>query len=103
VSTVLNELQLDALTEMVNIGVNRAAAGLREMVGEQVHLSVPQVTLVARDSDPSQFAMWGLVLIATPAAMYVSAGADSPPARLCRRRSASTRASSSRIPNGLAT
>ena len=49
-STVLNELQLDALTEMVNIGVNRAAAGLREMVGEQVHLSVPKVTLVTRDN-----------------------------------------------------
>jgi chemotaxis protein CheC len=49
VSTVLSELQLDALTEMVNIGVNRAAASLREMVGEQVHLSVPQVTLVSRD------------------------------------------------------
>jgi chemotaxis protein CheC len=49
VSTILNELQLDALTEMVNIGVNRAAASLREMVGEQVHLSVPKVTLVSRD------------------------------------------------------
>ena len=46
---ILNELQLDALTEMVNIGVNRAAASLREMVGEQVHLSVPEVTLVSRD------------------------------------------------------
>ena len=47
-STVLTELQLDALTEMVNIGVNRAAASLREMVGEQVHLSVPKVDLVTR-------------------------------------------------------
>ncbi len=49
-ATILNELQLDALTEMVNIGVNRAAAGLREMVGEQVHLSVPKVSLVSRES-----------------------------------------------------
>ena len=47
--TVLTELQLDALTEMVNIGVNRAAGSLREMVGEQVHLSVPKVSLVSRD------------------------------------------------------
>jgi chemotaxis protein CheC len=47
--TILTELQLDALTEMVNIGVNRAAGSLREMVGEQVHLSVPKVTLVSRD------------------------------------------------------
>jgi chemotaxis protein CheC len=46
---LLNELELDALTEMVNIGVNRAAASLREMVGEQVHLSVPKVELVGRD------------------------------------------------------
>ena len=48
-SELLNELELDALTEMVNIGVNRAAASLREMVGEQVHLSVPKVSLVGRD------------------------------------------------------
>ncbi len=48
-TTVLSELQLDALTEMVNIGVNQAAASLREMVGEQVHLSVPQITLVSRE------------------------------------------------------
>ena len=48
-TTVLTEIELDALTEMVNIGVNRAAASLREMVGEQVLLSVPKVTLVSRD------------------------------------------------------
>lgn len=48
-TTILTDLELDALTEMVNIGVNRAAASLREMVGEQVLLSVPKVTLVSRD------------------------------------------------------
>jgi chemotaxis protein CheC len=46
--TALTDLQLDALTELVNIGVSHAAASLREMVGEQVHLSVPTLTLVAR-------------------------------------------------------
>jgi chemotaxis protein CheC len=46
---VLTEFELDALTELVNIGVSRAAASLREMVGEQVHLSVPNVRLVGRD------------------------------------------------------
>jgi chemotaxis protein CheC len=47
--TVLTELQLDALTELVNIGVSRAAASLREMVGrQQVILSVPNVVLVGR-------------------------------------------------------
>jgi chemotaxis protein CheC len=45
---VLNELELDALTELVNIGVSRAATSLREMVKAQVHLSVPNVTLVTR-------------------------------------------------------
>jgi len=47
--TVLTELQLDALTELVNIGVSRAAASLREMIGrQQVILSVPNVVLVDR-------------------------------------------------------
>src|SRR5689334_24078023 len=47
-SDLLTELQLDALTELVNIGVSRAASSLREMVGAQVHLSVPTVTLESR-------------------------------------------------------
>lgn len=47
-SELLTELQLDALIELVNIGVSRAANSLREMVGEQVHLSVPNVSLETR-------------------------------------------------------
>ena len=47
-TTNLSELELDALTELVNIGVSRAATSLREMVGEQVHLSVPTVSLLSR-------------------------------------------------------
>ena len=47
---LLNELEIDALTEMVNIGVGRAATSLRDMVGEQVLLSVPRVNLVSRDT-----------------------------------------------------
>jgi chemotaxis protein CheC len=46
--TVLSELELDALTELVNLGVSKAAESLREMVGEQVHLSVPGVALIGR-------------------------------------------------------
>lgn len=49
-SDLLNELEIDALTEMVNIGVGRAATSLRDMVGEQVLLSVPKVALVSRDT-----------------------------------------------------
>jgi chemotaxis protein CheC len=44
----LTPLELDALTELINIGVSRSANSLREMVGEQVLLSVPSVRLVGR-------------------------------------------------------
>ena len=47
-TTILTEFELDALTELVNLGVSRAAANLRELVSEQVHLSVPNVMLVSR-------------------------------------------------------
>ena len=43
----LDELELDALTEVVNIGVSRAATSLRDMVGEQVFLSVPAVAITS--------------------------------------------------------
>ena len=49
VSIVLAELELDALTELVNLGVSNAALSLREMVREEVFLSVPNVTVVTRD------------------------------------------------------
>ncbi len=45
---VLDELEKDALAELVNIGVSRAASGLRAMVGEHVTLSVPSVEVVNR-------------------------------------------------------
>jgi chemotaxis protein CheC len=46
----LSELERDALTELLNIGVSRAAASLRKMVGEQVLLSVPSVEIVDRQA-----------------------------------------------------
>jgi chemotaxis protein CheC len=45
----LSELELDALTELVNLGVSTAALSLREMVREEVILSVPRVSLVSRE------------------------------------------------------
>lgn len=45
----LTDLQLDALTELVNLGVSNAALSLREMVREEVTLSVPKVSVVTRD------------------------------------------------------
>jgi chemotaxis protein CheC len=44
----LDDLEQDALTELVNIGVSRAAANLRKMVGSQVLLSVPSVEVIGR-------------------------------------------------------
>jgi chemotaxis protein CheC len=42
----LSEIERDALTELVNIGVSRAAASLRKMVGGEVLLSVPSVEVI---------------------------------------------------------
>ncbi len=44
----LDELERDALTEVVNIGVSRAASSLRKMVSRQVLLSVPSVEIVTQ-------------------------------------------------------
>jgi chemotaxis protein CheC len=48
-SIFLEELERDALTELVNIGVSRAASSLRKMVGQQVLLSVPSVEVMTRE------------------------------------------------------
>lgn len=44
----LSGLEQDALTELVNIGVSKAAVSLRKLVGEQVVLSVPSLELITR-------------------------------------------------------
>jgi chemotaxis protein CheC len=49
-ATGLSELEQDALAEIANMGVSRAAASLRQMVGEQVLLSVPAVSIVSRQT-----------------------------------------------------
>lgn len=46
----LSDLEVDALTELVNIGVSRAASSLRQMVGRPVVLSVPALEVVGRQS-----------------------------------------------------
>ncbi|SHG58943.1 chemotaxis protein CheC [Kaistia soli DSM 19436] len=50
INLTLDELERDALTELVNIGVSRAAASLRKMVGKQVLLSVPTVEVVTQQA-----------------------------------------------------
>jgi len=47
-ATELSEIEQDALAEIANMGVSRAAASLGQMVGEQVLLSVPAVNIVTR-------------------------------------------------------
>jgi chemotaxis protein CheC len=44
----LSELERDALTEIVNIGVSRAASSLRKMINDQVLLSVPSIEVVSQ-------------------------------------------------------
>jgi chemotaxis protein CheC len=44
---ILTDLERDALTEVVNIGVSRAASSLRKMIGEEVILSVPAIEIMA--------------------------------------------------------
>lgn len=45
----LTELELDALTELVNLGVSSAATNLSELVREEVLLSVPKACVVTRE------------------------------------------------------
>ena len=45
----LTELELDALTELVNLGVSSAATSLSELVREEVVLSVPKACVVTRE------------------------------------------------------
>jgi chemotaxis protein CheC len=52
-SLLLDDLERDALTELVNIGVSTAASTLRKMIGDQVLLSVPAVELLDRASAAS--------------------------------------------------
>jgi len=47
-AVMLTELESDALTEIVNIGVGRAASSLRKMIGDQVSLSVPAIEVVSQ-------------------------------------------------------
>ena len=46
----LTDIEKDALAEIANMGVSRAAVSLRQMVGEQVFLSVPAVNIVTREA-----------------------------------------------------
>ncbi|WKA30660.1 chemotaxis protein CheX [Bradyrhizobium roseum] len=46
----LTEIEQDALAEIANMGVSRAASSLRLLVGEEILLSVPSVKIVTRQA-----------------------------------------------------
>ncbi len=46
---ILNEFYLDAVAEVLNIGMGSAAASLSEMINDEVKLSVPAVEFVTRE------------------------------------------------------
>ena len=52
----LDELERDALTELLNMGVSRAATFLSKMVADQVALSVPSGAIVEREVAIAAFA-----------------------------------------------
>lgn len=54
-STWHDPQKLDALTELINIGVGRAAASLSDLVGQRVQLSIPQVHVCRGPESQSLF------------------------------------------------
>lgn len=48
-TVVLDDLEQDAIAELLNMGMGRAAAALSEMVHQEIGLSVPQVELLDQD------------------------------------------------------
>jgi len=52
----LTPRQLDALREVANIGAGHAATALSQMTGQQIMISVPQLTVTSIDEVPNQIA-----------------------------------------------
>jgi chemotaxis protein CheC len=48
--SALSEIEQDVIAEIANMGVSRAANGLRQMVGHEVLLSIPAVNVVPREA-----------------------------------------------------
>lgn len=48
----LTPMQIDALTEIINIGIGRAASSLSEIIGSHILLNVPQLELLPFDELP---------------------------------------------------
>lgn len=50
----LNDIELDALAEVFNLGVGQAAHALSQLAGEPVQLSVPKIALLTADEISAQ-------------------------------------------------
>ncbi len=52
-----NEAQIDALTEIINIGVGRAASSLSDLIGDRIELHVPLVGVGKMEAMAAKFAV----------------------------------------------
>lgn len=53
-NAILNEIQLDALGELLNIGMGAATASLSTMVRREVLLSIPVISVLSQHQVPNQ-------------------------------------------------
>jgi chemotaxis protein CheC len=56
---ILNEIELDALTEVFNVGVGQAAHALSQLAGSEVRLTVPLVEMVTKQGISDQVSRHG--------------------------------------------
>ncbi len=56
---ILNEMELDALTEVFNVGVGQAAHALSQLAGSEVRLNVPLVEMVTKQGISDQLSGHG--------------------------------------------
>lgn len=61
-STGLNELEIDLLRELFNLGVGRAAASLSKIVSQEVLLSIPEIAIVDAKTLVSQLENTGQMI-----------------------------------------
>jgi len=48
-------LEIDTLTEIINIGIGRAASALNDIIGSHIQLKVPSIAMVPLDALPKAF------------------------------------------------
>jgi chemotaxis protein CheC len=62
---MLSELEADALRELVNIGVGRAASTLNDMLEHHISLEIPQIQVVEKPQLPAFFTSSDTAVIAS--------------------------------------